>query len=329
MKTRRIAVFTRAGFSYHIRIGWGFLGEVRRRGLAKWDIAMYEVAGATLSDRECMRSQMIELLEKPFDVVVVVGSLRAQIALQFMEEHNIQIPMVFVGIGNPVRLGLLPELKAHKNITGVVSEQFAWDRVARLLHTIKPAMKSVLIPYYRYAGGEYTEARLMEVQQFFAAVGVVCDLHPVDDLRSEQAIREIFEKLPSFDVIWSLEGDFFDVYSYECIEACNASGVTFFSNNVVHVRRGAPLVFAADFEHLGRTLFRQVRAVLLRPRGWPIPQLLDEPNTRCLFVHPAAAGSKRGEIDLEAVSALQDCEVVFVGDDDVDGEASYGECGPF
>jgi len=305
MRERRIAFFTRASFSYHLQVGWGFFGAFNEDERKNWCVVTHEVVEA---DATIMRNQMRILLEKEHDLVVTVGCMRTQIAVQFMREHNIEIPHIFVGVSDPVRMGILPEMKPHKNITGVFSEQMPWDFMAKLLYRVRPNMKNVLIPYYKYAENGCVEEKLLLVKNFFDSVGIVCELHAVDAVQPYP--RSVFDIVPSFDTVWSPEGLFFDVYSRDCIELCNKHGVTFFSNNRAHIGKGAALVLGADFELIGEAVYKQACKVLDDEKMPSEVPLLVVQNTRKMYVNMEAAWKQSACIDEAILLGMHRNEII-------------------
>jgi len=318
MSEKKIAVFTRANFSLHIQTGWAFLNAVERGGHKdEWDVAIHEVHAA---DLDVMYAQMKVLQEQEFHLIIAVGALRAKVAADYIRKHKIETPMIYAGISDPVGLGILPRMEAQGNITGVYTHYMPREFMARLIRRIKPHVKRVLVPYYKHDGSGWVAEELQTAKMFFLSNGVECNLYPVEDVREHPT--SLFEQLPSYDLVWSPEGDFFDVLAELCITVCNQHGLTFFSNNRAHAGRGASLVLAVDLVFTGEALYEQARAIL---DDSIIPPLFGMPNDRRVIVDAEAQSVQNTGVDVALLLLLNNSEVV----DDCAEKSEREGCGAY
>ncbi len=300
---KRIAVLSRARYSYHRQLGMGFLEglDLFTGHIDDWEPIMFFSREA---HRDIMRERVKDVIAQGHDLILPIGALWSEIAIEYVREYNVKTPVLFSGVTDPVALKMLPTLAPDHQVTGVVMEQFSWVRVAAMLLKIKPHMKRVIIPYYRHAENGLVEERLKEVQAYYATKEVDCILYAVDIVRSYP--QEMHDFMLKSDVIWSFEGGFLDVYSKDLIEMCNDHSITFFSNNAAHLAQGAALVFAIpDFTAIGQALVLQAYQLLekgKRPDQVPIITL---PNERRMMINPVACKQQGIEVDEKLLVAIR------------------------
>ncbi|MDQ5890497.1 MAG: putative tryptophan/tyrosine transport system substrate-binding protein [Candidatus Dependentiae bacterium] len=302
-KNKRIAILTRARFSYHRQLGWGFLEAMDNcsEDISAWTPVMFFCREAL---RDVMYEQMKEVSEDKYDLIISVGSLWTDVATQFIHETGLKVPLVFGGVTDPIALGILSDLKPTPQITGIYREPASWLLVAKILHRIKPTMKRLLIPYYEHAENGLVAKVLEGIRNYYATVGVETILYPVQKVGSYS--EELHELLLTVDTLWSFEGGFLDIFSSYLIEVCNARHITFFSNNGAHVAQGAALVYAApDFKSMGEALVSQAYGILEEGKTPDQLEIIQLPSDRKLMVSVEAAKMQGLEIDDALLLAIQ------------------------
>ncbi len=101
------------------------------------------------SSRSLMADQIEEVVERDFDLIAPLGSQAAQLAKEITRKRGKNIPVVFFGTGDPVKLGLVDTVeRSGCNVTGVAVTGQGWTRqMIELLPLIYPSVSTVLIPY--------------------------------------------------------------------------------------------------------------------------------------------------------------------------------------
>ncbi len=300
---KRIAVLTRARFSYHLQLGWGFL-EAMNQCLDDVDSWMPIMFMCREVLPEVMHEQMKEATSGKYDLIVSFGALWTDVAAKFIRENSIKTPLVFGGVTDPVALGVLPELRSTNQITGIYRTPASWTEVAEMLHYIKPSMKRILIPFREHAENGLIKKALEEVRDRYAEAGVECILFPVTKFRI--CPEEIYTLLLSVDTLWSFEGGFLDIFSSSMIEICNMRHITFFSNNAAHIAQGAALVYAApDFSVMGEALLKQMYQILEEGKKPEEVDIIKLPDDRRMMVNLEAAKLQGLDLDKVLLMAMR------------------------
>ncbi len=310
MKMKRIAMMTRAYYSYHRQVGWSCLEAMNNRSAEECSssLIMFFCREAL---PQIMYEQVKEVVNNGYDLIMPIGALWTDVVTKFVRENNVKTPVVFGGVTDPVRMGILPDLKATSQITGVYREAPSWVFVARLLLIIKPSMKKIVIPFYEYAENGLIKQLLERVRDYFEAHGVSCILFPVMIVGVYP--KDLNNMLVTVDTLWCFEGSFLDIYSQSLINLCNQHHVTFFSNNAAHIAYGAALVYAApSFSSIGEGLITQACAILDEGKTTQEIGILHLPNDRKMMVNLTAAKLQGLELNEALLLAIRN-ELLIVG----------------
>lgn len=304
----RIAVLTRAGFAYHLSVGWGFFEKIEKfNPELKWRPILFFCKEA---NEEVMREQMDEIYESKtkYDLIISIGAIRTYTAYQYIKEKKWDIPLVFAGVTDPIKLGLLKELKPEKNITGVIREHIDLCKVAILLCEIKPTIKKLLIPYQKDAENGLVEERLYRVQRLLSHKGITTTLFPLEKVQNfPEVLKSI---ITSFDTLWVTEGNFMENFNHILIELCNEHQVTFFSNNIEGAKKGAALSFGEDLNRLGYALFKQVYKILEEQVPAENLPIIITPNEREIHLNLEASKLQNLQVPSPVLSCLENGKIL-------------------
>lgn len=259
MKTKYIAILTRAGYAFHDQVLWGLLDEINQRMESEWRPILFFCKEPR---PDVMREQMNEIKRHgKYDLIISIGALYSNIAKTFCERENwFDTPIVFGGVAEPVELGVLSTLAPERNITGVLREQVCPTQLSRYLLQVKPMMKKVVVPYYLQAELGFLEKQLLLFRDFLAGNGVEVLLVPVSNMQEVvPKLRPLFSR---YDTFIFPEGAFAsDLTKYLGELACQF-GVTFVSHHLDAAKDGAAITFAQDVRKIGVKLFEQAEQIL-------------------------------------------------------------------
>lgn len=306
MKNLKIAVLTRAGFAYHLKVGWGFFEAIESHEAdLNWRPILFFCKEA---DERVMRAQMEEIEYIGYDLIISIGSLRTRIAYNYIKERNLDIPLIFCGVTDPVALGIVPTLKPQYNITGVIREEIDVTSVAQMLYRIKPVMKKVLIPYHGPAEDGLVEKRLRRAQEYLTQKGAQVTLFPVIGEREfPESLNEIVK---NYDTLWCTEGSFLENFNITLIELCNQHGVTFFTNDIDGAKDGAAVTFGGDIRRIGSALFKQVYALLEQGKPAHDIPIITVPNDRQIIVNTNACTQQNLRVNPAILFCIKNSSIV-------------------
>lgn len=300
-KKKRIAILTRAGFLYHLQVGWGFFEAIERsQESLDWRPILFFCKEA---DERVMFEQMEEIRLNNYDMIISIGSLRARIASQYIKDRDWEIPHVFCGVTDPKGLGIVDSFRAKKNLTGIYREQIGLYRSFEILKKIYPKMQSILLPYRKSAEDGLLEKKLINLQQKLNDVGVHATLFPASSARDYP--EDLSRLIPQFDVVWSTEGNFIENFYQDIIELCNEHKTVFFANNLDIAKDGAAITLGADVRRIGAVLFEIVYQHLVDNIPLMKIPVIQIPNNRKIIVNTDACRKQGLKIDPRILMCLK------------------------
>ncbi len=169
-------------------------------------IDVYWAAG----DSEMMRAQANDLVSRRPDVIMVRGS-RALMAIQ---RETSTIPVVFVGLSDPVGLGFVKSMaRPGSHITGfTIFEVTLVGKLLELLKQIAPSVKRVLLLYHPdnisavgYQKSFEVAAQTLEVAPTTVHVGSTAEIDRAIEMFARQAGGGL---IAAPDVFLAANGDF-------------------------------------------------------------------------------------------------------------------------
>lgn len=306
MKNLKIAILTRAGFAYHLNVGWGFFEKIENCNEdLDWRPILFFCKEA---DERVMQAQMEEIEHVGYNLIIAVGSLRTRIAYNYIKERNLDIPLIFCGVTDPVGLGILSTLEPQRNLTGVVRESVEISLIAQMLYQIKPGLKKVLIPYHGPAEDGLVEKRLREAQRYLQSKGVQVKLLPVVGEREFPSI--INDVIEEYDTLWCTEGSFLENFNRTLVELCDRFGITLFTNEIGGAKEGAALAFGGNVRRVGYALFEQVYALAQKHKAPHEIPIITVSNDRQIIVNTDACKRQGLEIDPVTLFCIKNSSIV-------------------
>lgn len=269
----KIALITRLS-SYHEGAIKGFTDSVstlfkgidcsvRRYILAKRDLQL----AASLIDEA--------VADRP-DLIVTIGALLSQTARSVTSKRGKQIPVVFIGATNPIKLGLLENINSpNTNMTGINMTDIGEDMAVQVMKILKPYAKHVLLPYSPLSSGGEVEQHVFNAKEVLENQGTKVTLIPVDEL--SEVLPKIRGLISSADTVMYLPGCLVEEAAEGLIKLCNQHGVSLFANQPQTVKQGAAFGYGTDTSILGAKACEIARSILIEgkdPKNIPV-QFMD------------------------------------------------------
>lgn len=212
---------------------------------------------------ETASKQVLELIRGKPDVILALSQPNAQAAAA----HTTTIPIIFVGVTDPVEAGLVPSLGASgTNITGV-SDALSLSRRVALVRQVVPAAKRVGVIYNAADAASAAQAR--EFQTLLGEAGLVMieatAMRPAD---VASAARSMVGKV---DLIYTLS-DATVLKAYpQLVATASQTRTPLLASDVAQVKQGALAALDITGRDLGLAAGRLTLRVLRGAKPGAIP----------------------------------------------------------
>lgn len=212
---------------------------------------------------ETASKQALELIRGKPDVILALSQPSAQAAAA----HTTTMPIVFVGVTDPVEAGLTPSWgPSGTNITGI-SDVLPLSRRVTLIRQIVPAAKRVGVIYNATDASSLAQVR--EFQTLLGEAGLVMveatATRPID---VASAARSMVGKV---DLIYTLQ-DATVLKAYaQLVVTANQTRLPLLASDVAHVRQGAVAAMDITGRDLGLAAGRITLRVLRGVKPGTIP----------------------------------------------------------
>lgn len=248
-----IALLTPVGMGMHGQVMSGLMGSAPVRNDC---FRVYHFFTRGLSE-EAIRESIEQILASPFSALVTLGISCATVAKKVLQEKNVHMPHIFVGVNDPIAAGLGEspgDLVAH-NMTGILYNPYETLKAVQFLCAAKPNMKSILIATEQIASAS-THGRPDWVDGEVAAVRLVCEpkgiavkAYPAASLAG--LYNYVNRYIDTFDTLILLEGTT-SLTLYEALgDLCSRKGKTLFSGLIEPVTQSAAIGYGASYESMG------------------------------------------------------------------------------
>lgn len=180
----------------------------------------------------------IQKQRKEYSLIITIGEWASKHVYEFQKDNDDRLPQIFLGVRDPVALGLIESLTTTSgSVTGVVSVEDDYDWQVRAVRALKPNVKTVLIPFtpaFDYPGLREDIARLVASLE---AAGLTPRIQEISTERKlDEQIRESGE---GADVLWLMRDQYLQVYTKQLVTVCNELLLTMFSTELAAVFQGA------------------------------------------------------------------------------------------
>ena len=224
------------------------------------------------------------------DVIIAVGRPAARAAV----EATRQIPVVFLGVDDPVEAGLIPAFApSGTNVAGVMG-QLPAARQIEMIRQVVPGARRIGILY----GSGHSES-LRDIRQLQDAgaktAAVILDVAVARPIDVGSAARSLIGKV---DVLFTLVDPVVTQSFAAVVKVANDARIPLLSSDPAAAASGASATFFVSDRDIGLQSGRMALRILRGARpGGLAPEIVSRPQ---FIVNPAAAG-KQGVTLSEAV----------------------------
>lgn len=194
-----------------------------------------------------MRSQLEEVIQQKFDLLMTIGSKATQLAKEVVQKKESSIPIVFTAVGDAIEQGVVQSLECSGNqLTGIIEEPNFKEQMD-LLFILKPTVKNILLVFNPSQGGLVKEADVLE--QILKEKGIM--LSRAEVFHSNEVYQKISGLVSGIDAVLILK-DHTTVTAVESLaKLCNSRHVPLMASDLDSPARGAVLGFGVFERQFG------------------------------------------------------------------------------
>jgi len=242
-KIFRVAVISNLDNHFHRTIATGLSKQSGEFS----DNPFFKVAMLNLDFTEAsVRDRLQWCVQQRIDFIIVVGTFFSAVVHRLMPSIG-HIPYIFLGVRDPMALGLVDNLEnPMTGVTGVIRQAPDPLHIARCLALLQPHVSAVLLPYYpKGACGQLSEQAL-KIEQYFATRGITTTLWPVN---SVEELKKGFEaQMAKADTLLFLEGCMVSCYLQDAARFCWEQDKIFcYGESSDAIRFGAACAYGSKF----------------------------------------------------------------------------------
>jgi len=299
---RHIVILYSHAAIYHEHVMRGIEEAIEKNGDRHLSVEKLSVPNTT--DRLAMDALCQKATKTKADCIITVGKQFSRLMAYEAKKRGCQTPIVFVGAGGPVELGLVESLeRPGGNVTGIFTGGITSDLVARLLYLVYPNAKSVLLPFTftEDVSGEM-ETRINLIKKFLKSKDISVKVLYLESLATALEKTAVLTK--DYDVIMTIEDcAFSDAQIPAIAKLVKRENKVLFAGTQEGAEEGAAFTYATQPRYAGQTGFEIVKAIIYQgvaPKDIPVRQL---PTSRELIINVESAAKAGITVNLEAVEA--------------------------
>ncbi len=257
-----------------------------------------------LSDTSAVTITCDEVLSLPADCIVVVGRMLSQTLINLARKRKSLVPIVFVGVQNPVELELIESLEQPGGaVTGVITVSFEDSVPARLLYTTFPHTKSVLLPFYfPYDAAKEIVNKAEKTKDYLESKGVSVTLLPVGSLFESLALVEGL--LLGHDIVMTVEGDALNDMQFAGLaKLAERYNTGYFSGAMSALKENVLIVYASELRYIAEAGFDQVVQILFHHKNPATLPVISLGSTRELVINKKRAVELGLSVNFDEINA--------------------------
>ena len=237
----------------------GFVDTLRNEATFVPDVKIFDANNS----RTLMHNSIEEVLENDYDLIAVTGSQGAQMVKEMTRKRGKDIPVVFTGTGDPVKLELVENLEhSGNNLTGVSQLGETWDRnMAAMTSLLLPKVKRVLVPYNPASHGGIIELYANRTKERFEERGMEVTLLPIYE--QGDVMKKVSARIKDIDLIVVMpDATMIDsVGAFSKLGEQHGVGV-FVAFNMRQISEGATMCYGVQLFDMGVETANVVRRIL-------------------------------------------------------------------
>ncbi len=219
-----------------------------------------EFIAPSTTDQLTLSSVCDRALDSKLDAVICVGQASAQTLVKLSQKRQLLVPILFLGVNDPVRLGIVDSIeRPGNNATGIYHEVAAESiSPMRLLHLIKPQCKNVLLPYSINERTNETSilALIKEAQRY----GIHLTPVVIDNVGT--ALERILGTLHGYDTLLYLEGDAIGSHGAGMGKIASQHNITMVASSPDGIHNAA-FFYSADPRHYAQYMLSLLQRILI------------------------------------------------------------------
>ena len=138
----QIAILTSDQSPYTKKTVRGFSQALERNISKPYILKTYEAR----SNLKELRDFSVEIAQQAFDAVLTVDIHATQTLKEIADRRGANFPIIFTGVKNPDKIGIIKSLRSSKNnFTGVTGINFNYEKEIEFLQFLKPKARKILI----------------------------------------------------------------------------------------------------------------------------------------------------------------------------------------
>jgi len=183
---------------------------------------------------------LLERNKKQYAAIITSGPWVSANVKAYREKHTMKVPQVFLGVQDPVGVGLIKNFEIpQEGIIGVSSSALDYDYCLTVLKEIYPRVQSVLIPYDSTMTPETLDAEKARLVDRLVRRQVEVRLVPVDV--KGDVPGQIGPHLAGVTVLWVVEEPLIQMHAKKLSRLCGDYSVLFCAGDLASVFQGADI----------------------------------------------------------------------------------------
>jgi|GEM_PF-3840688 len=186
-------------------------------------------------------------------------------------------PLIFVGVANPVATGLVAsEERPGGTMTGITLANLPRDIAARILLTLSPQVRSVLIPYNKHDNAGVIVDEVAHTTSLLQQAGAKVQAHEVAN--KEEALASCKDSAASVDAILLLTGSCADAHITTIASTCAENATLLGAYNLLSTEKGAHFSWGSNALPVGKHTASMLCSVICtgqHPSQMPVVTLHD------------------------------------------------------
>ncbi len=284
--TKSVAVIMANGFSAHEQV---YSGIIEAAASSKYaNIIKVNPYWVNIFDKIQLTSVCESVLLEEPSVIIVGGGLASQVVYELLGKRKVKTPAIFVGVGNPIELGIINSFEAPGGpMTGVVIAS-AQGMPGQVFKVLNPNASRVIIPRDSVNDADQLfDEYIMNIKRCLESQGVVVDVVFYDGI--SEALRTIKPFLSKYDALIGMELGSLMQIANGVSKLCDEAGITFFCCAFDGLLNNAAITYATNTAYLGHEAVVMATEILFEgkwPASMPVRSIA---HARDIYINMAAA----------------------------------------
>jgi len=259
------------------------------------------LTASSADDKSLIDSVCNTALQAQPDCIIAVGRTFAQTLVNVARRRGLRVPIVFMGVQQPVEVGLVSSLEQPGGAaTGVAMGNGDLAFAPRLLELVVPQIKNVLVAYYSVQEVPEIRQQRLDIESYLQARGVNVLSFGIDSL--SDALMRLEARLDGIDAVVTLEADFINEWNvHGMVHLMRRRKIPYFSRQMAAAELGAPFTFAFEHRYNVEAAFELVKKIIFEGANPATTPVIKVETGRVFIVNIESARQLGIVIDEEAL----------------------------